>query len=596
MTSLFEPTAASMAEDATPEDAIAPDCRGMNFFDADPALAGLLRLYLESDLVDHLEPHMRRLGDLAGGRLDELAALADRHQPTLHPRDRFGRNADWIEFHPAYRQMEEIAFSDFGIHAMTNTGGVLDWPDPFPPLAKYAFQYLFVQGEFGLMCPISVTDTSAHLIKSFANDAVKDRFLPGMLTRDTNAMLKAAQFMTEKTGGSDVGASQVTARHESRDVWRLSGDKWFCSCADGDVAMVLARPDGASGGTRGLALFIMPRFLDDGSPNSYRIVRLKEKLGTRSMASGEIVLEDAVAYLVGDADKGFKQMMAQVNLSRLSHGVRAAAMMRRCLNESLAVARGRRAFGRPIGEHPLMRRQLLKIMLPTEQALSGFAFTATVMEAANGGDEGATNLLRILTPLIKFRACRDNIEVATGAMEARGGNGYIEDWVNSRLVRDAHLGVLWEGTSNIVGLDVVTRAVAKEHADEALGDALAARLDNAPDLPGQFKGRLGGLVDRALGFAREVAGDAQKEPQARQASSGLYHAMTAVLLAWEGARLGAAGGDARRLILARLVADRRLSAHDPLAGGNGEWDERAADLLLGEEPVPLDVATEMASA
>src|SRR5439155_419647 len=145
------------------------------------------------------------------------------------------------------------------------------------------------------------------------------------------------------------------------------------------VAVLLARPRGGAPGTQGLGLFAMPRRLEDGSRNSYRIVRLKDKLGTRSMASGEIVMDGATAYLVGDAKRGFKQMMEQVNLSRLSHGVRAAAMMRRCLNEALAVARSRKAFGKTIGEYPLLRRQLMKIMLPTEQALSMYAFSADAM-------------------------------------------------------------------------------------------------------------------------------------------------------------------------------------------------------------------------
>ena len=150
--------------------------------------------------------------------------------------------------------------------------------------------------------------------------------------------------------------------------------------------------------------------------------------------------------------------MDQVNLSRLSHGVRAAAMMRRCLNEALAVVRHRETFGKPLIEHPLMRRRLLKIMMPAEQALSAFLFTTHTMERADGGDTVAEGTLRLLTPPIEFRACRDNIAVATAATEVRGGNGFIEDWVNPCLVRDAHTGVSWEGASSTVALDVTTRA------------------------------------------------------------------------------------------------------------------------------------------
>ncbi len=448
-------------------DHIAPDCAGQNFYVIDRGLRDLLQLYLEPDDFRRLEPHFDRLGVLAGGRLDELARIADKHPPVLNARDRFGRDEDWIDYHSSYREMERIAFGDFQFHAMSHRAGTLGMDRPLPAVAQYALQYLFVQAEFGLMCPISVTDTSIHLIRKFASAALKDYLLPKMLSGDVATMWKGTQFMTERAGGSDVGAIETTARCED-GVWRLYGDKWFCSHADADVALLLARPEGAPGGTKGLALFALPRRLKDGRRNAYRIVRLKDKLGTRSMASGEIVLEGAVAYLVGDADRGLKQMMEQVNLSRLSHGVRASAMMRRCVNEALVCARTRVAFGKTIIEYPLLRRQLLKIAVPTEQSLSMFLFTANAMDRANAGSGEAENLLRILTPLLKFRACRDNIPVATGAMEVRGGNGYIEEWVNARLIRDAHVGVLWEGTSNINALDIVTRAVGKSSAHRTL--------------------------------------------------------------------------------------------------------------------------------
>ena len=293
-----------------------------------------------------------------------------------------------------------------------------------------------------------------------------------MLSGDLATMWKGTQFMTEKAGGSDIGRVETVARNEG-GTWRLYGEKWFCSHTDADVALILARPEGAPAGTKGLALFALPRRLEDGSRNSYRIVRLKDKLGTRSMASGEIRLEGAVAYPVGRLDQGLKQMMDQVNLSRLSHGVRAAAMMRRCLNEALTVARHRVAFGKPVIEHPLARRQLMKLMVPTEQALSMAMAAAAVMGEADAGSAEAADALRILTPLVKFRACRDNVPVATGAMEMRGGNGYIEEWVNPRLVRDAQIGLLWEGTSNINALDVIGRAVGKIAGAQGAGGAAA---------------------------------------------------------------------------------------------------------------------------
>src|SRR3546814_919950 len=242
---------------------------------------------------------------------------------------------------------------------------VLGWAGTAPPAVKYTFQYLFVQAEFGLMCPVSATETSAFLIARYGDEGVKRRFLDRMTTTDMGRLLKGAQFMTEKAGGSDVGGIELTARRTG-DRWRLHGEKWFCSHADGDVALLLARPEGAPAGTKGLALFAMPRTLDDGSRNTYRIVRLKDKLGTRSMASGEIVFDGAEAFLVGEAEHGLKQMLDQVNLSRLSHGVRAAAMRRRCLNEAKVVAKNRSAFGRRLIDMPMVPRQLAKLTTPTE--------------------------------------------------------------------------------------------------------------------------------------------------------------------------------------------------------------------------------------
>jgi hypothetical protein len=230
---------------------------------------------------------------------------------------------------------------------------------------------------------------------------------------------------------------------------------------------------------------LLPRTLPDGTPNSYRILRLKDKLGTRSMASGEIRLEGATAWLVGERGRGFQQMADMVNNSRLSNGVRAAGLMRRALTEALHVARHRVAFGKPLIELPLMRRQLLKMMLPTEQARTMVFQTAQALARADAGEAGAASLARILTPLIKFRACRDARRVTGDAMEVRGGCGYIEEWSDARLLRDSHLGSIWEGTSNIVALDVL-RAIRRDNALPALRahvDALIADGEPAgPDI------------------------------------------------------------------------------------------------------------------
>ncbi|HTO46938.1 MAG TPA: acyl-CoA dehydrogenase family protein, partial [Burkholderiales bacterium] len=274
--------------------------------------------------------------------------------------------------------------------------------------------------------------------------------------------------------------------------------------------------------------------------------------------------------------RGFVQMTDMINNSRLSNGVRAAGLMRRALNEALFVANERSAFGRRLIGLPLMQRQLAKMMVWTEQARTMMFQAAAALGAADRGDATARQLVRILTPLIKFRACRDARKVAGDAMEVRGGCGYIEEWAEPRVLRDAHLGSIWEGTSNIVALDVL-RSIRKGDALAALAAQWQRQLDEAA-LPPARRARFDALLRGATEFAREAAA-APEDTFARQAASGLYHATTAAAMAWESKRTG----DARRLLLAQMVLSHRMAARDPLAA-----DPEATPLiaaLLAERPL-----------
>jgi hypothetical protein len=242
-----------------------------------------------------------------------------------------------------------------------------------------------------------------------------------------------------------------------------------------------------------------------------------------------------------------------INNSRLSNGVRAAGLMRRAVTEALHVARNRRAFGQRLVDMPLMRRQLAKMLVRAEQARSMMLQTAEALRRSDAGEPGAYALLRILTPLIKFRACRDARGVTGDAMEVRGGVGYIEEWPDARLLRDAHLGSIWEGTSNIVALDVL-RAVRREGALEALSAHVRFLLDASDDVAG-----LHDAFHRAVALA-VAAGSDGGAAKARQAASGLYHVTSAAAMAWEATRLG----DARRHALARMVLHHRVLPRDPL--------------------------------
>src|SRR5579863_5219451 len=574
---------------------LAPDTSGMNFYRADPSLSDLLRIHLPDVLFRHIEPHLDRLGGLAGGHLDECARLADRHVPVLHQRDRFGRDAQWIEYHPAYRELERAAFGEFGIHAMSLRKGILGWPDKYPVVAKHAFTFLFNQAEFGMGCPINVTDGCAKLLANFGSEALKAKYLDGLTSTDMDRLTQGGQFMTEKEGGSDVGTLTTSAVPDG-DRWRLYGEKWFCSNADAKVVMLLARPEGAGPGTRGVGLFLMPRTLDDGSPNAYRIVRLKDKLGTRSMASGEIKLEGAIAYAVGKLDRGFVQMAEMVNSSRLSNGVKSTALMRRAWHDAVTVAKNRVVFGSRIIDLPLARRQLMKIMLATEQALSMSFITADALDRAEAGSQDAAALLRLLTPTLKFRATRDARKVCGDAMEMRGGIGYIEEFATARLLRDAHLGSIWEGTGNIVAIDALSRAVGRHGADAALAADLHARLDECASVPSGWRDGLRGLADRAIDFAREVAARAENESDARRATSLLYHVASAVALTWEGHRIHRMRGAARRLLISRLVVDHRLSNQDPFRLADDGKQRAITHTLLGERALGMEEVSGLLAA
>ena len=586
-----------------PSDHPVPDQQGVNLFTSDPQLLQLLGVYLPAELLAHLRPRLERLGELAGGRLDELAGIADRHPPTLEHRSRAGLDRQRILKHPAYVEMERLAFGEFALAAISHRDDVLGWQGAMPPAVKYALTFLFVQAEFGLCCPVSMTDSLARTLKKFGARELVERYLPRLTSLDPDELFQGAMFMTEQGAGSDVAATATVARPDPDDPdgWLLEGDKWFCSNPDAALAMVLARPiagseqnpwerspdpwerspdpwerspdrDPTSPTTsRGLSLFLLPRFLEDGSPNRYRIIRLKDKLGTRSMASGEIRLEGAKAYLVGEPGRGFVQMADMVNNSRLSNGVRAAGLMRRAASEALFIARNRQAFGRRLIDMPLMRRQLLKIMLPGEQARSMMFQTAAALQRADAGDNRAYSLARMLTPLIKFRACRDARKVTGDAMEVRGGCGYIEEWADPRLLRDAHLGSIWEGTSNIVALDVV-RAIRREQSLQALQEHWAELLEDAV-ADSQLRELLDQAMPRAVQLAEAAAGGA--ESLTRRAASALYHVTSAVAMAWEAAQIGTP----HRAHLARLVLRHRLLPSDPLAADE-EADMAAVEQAL----------------
>lgn len=507
-----------------------PDTKGLNFFEEDPNLSFLLKNYLSDEYYERALPKLKELGEIAGTRLDKLSRMADKHTPELINYNAKGERIDEVEYHPSYEEMEALGYGEFALAAMSHKP-VLGFPTKLPHVLKYGFWYLFVQSEFGLACPMSMTDSAARVLSKYANEELKETYLTRMISTNMNELLKGAQFMTEKEGGSDVGANKVVAKNVNGQ-WELWGDKWFCSNVTTDVALVLARPEGAPAGTKGLGMFLMPRRLPDGSLNKYRINRLKDKFGTRDMASGEVTFEGAVAYVVGDITTGFKQMMSMVNASRLSNAVRSTAMMRRSFLEALVSARGRIAFGSPLSEKPLMKETLFELLLDSEAAASITFYTASVYDKSDQGSKNDEKLLRILTPLLKGYICKRARNSTSEAMEARGGNGYIEDWVDSKLVRDAHVGSIWEGTTNIVALDVV-RALVKDGAGEIFFNDIYNRIDGISDSVAQnIRKILMKITNKVEEQSKKIInlnGPARDLP-AKQLMNRMYHIFAASLL------------------------------------------------------------------
>ncbi len=291
-----------------------PKSRGLDFYHSDPSLKALLGLYLpQAELATWSPTSSAWAGSSAAG------STISRARPTRRRRGwsratAQGEDRQTIVKAPAYREMERLAFGELALAALSHRPA-LGWEKPLSAASKYALTYLFAQSEFGLLCPVNMTDSLTRTIRRFAAPELLERYLPGLLAEDAEGQLQGAMFMTERFAGSDVGATETRAVRLG-DHWLLTGDKWFCSNADADLALVLARPEGAPAGTAGLGLFLMPRTLPSGEPNRYRIVRLKDKLGTRAMASGEIVLEGAAAWLVGDLGPGLQADRPRWSTSR----------------------------------------------------------------------------------------------------------------------------------------------------------------------------------------------------------------------------------------------------------------------------------------
>ncbi len=457
-----------------------PDSPTTSYWDASPDFRALCKRKLDDAAYAWAEPQLATMGERAAKEVAPLAQIADREQPRLVTHDPRGERVSIVEYHPAYREMERIAYGSGMIAMKYETHE----HSHAAQLTGFALGYLFAMAEMGLYCPLCMTDGVARVLTRHGTHEQVMSVVPHLTSSDPRTLWTGGMFLTERAGGSDVGANETIARKQSDGSWRLTGHKWFCSNVDAQAVLVTARPEGAGPGTRGLRTFLM---LARDNPG-VTIERLKDKLGVRSMPTGEVTLTDARAEEVG----GFGPITDMLNLSRLYNSVAAVAVMGRAVYEARHYIERRHAFGRPVIEWPLAQETFFDLEAEQVGAMLLTFETVDAIGRADAGDATAARLLRLLTPIVKAVTGKLAVPCVSEAMELIGGNGYIEENPMPRLLRDAQVLPIWEGTTNILVLDAL-RVIQKESTHELIlarthaqfpkeSDALANELPTLDEL------------------------------------------------------------------------------------------------------------------
>jgi alkylation response protein AidB-like acyl-CoA dehydrogenase len=431
------------------------DDKSTNYFTSLPDLRSVLELRMGKPLDEELALGLENFGAVVATEIEPLVQVLEqnREYPKLHSYDEIGRQIDHIEFHPAQYNAARASWAS----GMLSTA--LDFDGAFELAAK--FLLLSHVGEGGQACPIVCTVGLRRAVEHRASKQIKDWYLEELTHPDATRALRGSQFLTEVQGGSDVGATvcRATPDEEVEGAWRINGEKWFCSVADADLFALTARPDGADEGTAGLVCFIIPRSFDGSTPNGFRLRRLKDKLGTRTMASAEIDFENALAWPIGEPTDGFKIAVTELlNTSRWLNAVGSTGIMSRAFLEASSFASHREAFGASIDSFPAVREQLAIIKSETEASLaSTFALTEFVAKIDGGiATESDVALHRFLVNANKYVTSVAASDVVHRAIEILGGNGTIEDFSPlPRLYRDAVVFESWEGSHNVLCAQVL---------------------------------------------------------------------------------------------------------------------------------------------
>lgn len=451
----------------------------MNFFESDLNIQLILKEKLNPKFWSWAEQELDSFGELCATDIDERAVHTDREgRPQLIKYNKMGEDISEVWLNEGYkRTIAEtygkgiVGYIHKDIPALSHRGNYT---------YSFAQGYLLSQAEAGFYCPVTLTMATAYLIDHYANDELKDKYLHHVLSTGEVELYEGATFLTERQGGSDVGANEVEAIPEE-DHYRIHGEKYFASNAGAcGVAMVLARMDGAPEGTKGLSLFLVPWRDEGGQLNGIRIRRLKDKLGVRAVPSAEVEFDGAKAFLVGKADEGIYYMLEALNLSRVCNAVASVGIMRRAYNEAHAYATKRRAFGQPLVHYPMIKETLVhmkvKQEIETRTVFDVIEQFDSIIDDGKGKGSEVRLLLRLRIALIKKETAEQAVHFSHEAIEMHGGNGYIEDFVTPRLLRDAQVLTVWEGTANILGLEVI-RLLNKLQAHQLFFQDLRNRLD-----------------------------------------------------------------------------------------------------------------------
>ena len=483
----------------------------------------------------------------------EWGRLANEFPPRLRTHDRFGERIDEVEFHPAWHDLMRLAVGH-GTHS-------LSWTEPRKGahVARATLFMLAGQVEAGHGCPISMTHAAVPALRVAAPE-LAEQWEPLLTSGDYDFGLRPAaakrgalfgMAMTERQGGSDVRANVTTASPLGGGEYLLDGHKWFCSAPMCDAFLVLAQAPA------GLTCFLLPRVLSDGTRNGFRIQRLKDKLGDRSNASSEIELDSAWAELVGEEGRGVRTIVEMIVHTRLDCVLGSAAGMRQAVEQATHHAAHRIAFGKPLADQPLMRNVLADLALESEAA------TVTAMRLARAydrraDDPGEAAFARIATAIAKYWICKRGPGHAAEALECLGGNGYVEESGLPRIYRQQPLQSIWEGSGNVICLDVL-RALERERESAA---ALLAEIGLADDP------RLTTLAEQALGETGESRARSVVErlALALQASLLIRHSPAAVADAFVASRLGDGGGRAYGTLEAGADLGSILERHRPITG------------------------------